>query len=80
MKHIKLNSVETLPHDGEIILLFLKDGTICDAWFSSVEPVTTARDDAEYDWICCDDKFTVDGHDTHLIEGWLPLNYFEGFA
>ena len=39
-----------------------------------------AKDDGEYDWICCEDRFLIDGHDTHLIRGWLPLCYFEGFV
>jgi len=80
MQQIKLNSVETLPRDGTSVLLFLKDGTVCNAWFASKPPTNDAGDDGTYDWICCDDKFTIDGHDTSVIEGWLPLCYFEGFV
>lgn len=74
---IKLNTPETLPMDGTNIVLFLHDGTVCDAWFSSVDPSNDAKDDGEYDWVCCNDWFLIDGHDSHLIKGWLPLSYFD---
>ena len=75
MNQIRLNGPETLPTNGQKILLFLHDGTVCSAWFSNVAP-----EDGEYDWICCEDRFLIDGYDTHLIRGWLPLCYFEGFV
>ena len=80
MQQIKLNEPETVHTDGTIVLLFLHDGTVCSAWFSNFAPENDAKDDGEYDWICCEDRFLIDGHDTHLIRGWLPLCYFEGFV
>jgi hypothetical protein len=73
MNQIRLNVPETLPTNGQQILLFLHDGTVCSAWFSNVAPENDAKDDGEYAWICCEDRFLIDGHDTHLIRGWLPL-------
>jgi hypothetical protein len=80
MQQIKLNEPETLPTDGTIVLLFLHDGTVCNAFFSNVSPTNDAKDDGEYDWVCCEDRFLLDGHDSHLIRGWLPLAYFEGYV
>ena len=80
MQLIRLNSPETLPKNGIHVLLFLHDGTVCNAWFSHTMPLNDAKDDGEYDWICCEDRFLIDGHDSHLIRGWLPLSYFEGFV
>lgn len=70
MQQIKLNEPETLPTDGTIVLLFLHDGTVCNAFFSHANDT----------WVCCEDRFLLDGHDSHLIRGWLPLAYFEGFV
>lgn len=80
MKQIKWNDPSTLRQDGTHVLLFLHDGTVCNAWFSHISPKNDAKDDGEYDWICCEDRFLIDGHDVHLIKGWLPLSYFEGFV
>lgn len=80
MKQISWNNPKTLPMDGQHVLLFLHDGSVCNAWFSCIRPTNDAKDDGEYDWICCEDRFLIDGHDSHLIRGWIPLSYFEGFV
>ena len=38
MNQIRLNGQETLPTNGQNILLLLHDGTVCSAWFSNVAP------------------------------------------
>ncbi len=50
MEQIRLNNPETLPMNGQNVLLFLHDGTVCNAWFSNVAPQNDAKDDGEYDW------------------------------
>ena len=49
MKQIKLNEPETLPTDGTIVLLFLHDGTVCNAFFSNVSPTNDAKVRGLYD-------------------------------
>ena len=49
MQQIKLNEPETVPMDGTIVLLFLHDGAVCNAFFSNVSPTNDANDDGDYE-------------------------------
>jgi hypothetical protein len=61
-------SMDTAPKDGTEVLLKTPSGVVS-AWFCD-EPAE--GDGSVYDWICYDDKFTIDGHDSS-IQGWMPV-------
>jgi hypothetical protein len=58
------------PLDGTEILLCTTKG-IVSAWFCSEPPSAAGSDDGRYEWVCFDDKFTLDDGDGLL--GWSPL-------
>jgi len=72
---VRWNSSDSVPKDGNEILLLTSVG-IVNAWFDDREPTNDAKDDGAYEWVCFDGKFTLDGHDTAQIKGWLPIKTF----
>ena len=54
-------SPETIPMDGTEILIRTRIG-IVSAWFCN----------EEYEWVCYDDMFQLDGHYSNII-GWIPI-------
>jgi hypothetical protein len=73
---MKWQPVETIPMDGTEILIKTCAG-IVSAWFCNIAPTNDAKDDACYDWICYDDMFQIDGHES-IIDAWMPMPVIEG--
>ena len=68
-------SMDSAPLDGTEILLKTHVG-IVSAWACVESPTNDAKDDGCYDWICYDDMFQIDIHDS-TIEGWMPISELE---
>ena len=62
--------IETAPKDGTPVLLLTTTGVVS-AWFCH-RPTTPGSDDGNYEWVCYDDAFIIEG-DQGGATHWMPL-------